>query len=259
MATKETLVRDRLVSQLKELDLSTYEAAIYLTLLSHAKITASTLCKETGIPDSKIYFALNGLATKGMLVTQKSNPSLYHAVPPREAVANLKRQMTDRLNERLLAADVLAETLTPIYESTERPEELVVAYLIHGQKNIITRMKTLIDTAREEVTLFLSYPALLKALKPALLDASRKRRLQLNIAITQRTLETEDCADLPGIRLLCCSIDPIGMLIADKTTLLTLTNWSDEVATLTQDRSLIQVIRGYYDSPTCCTIIPQRR
>jgi len=259
MGIKETLVRDRMISRLKELDLSTYEAATYLTLLSHANITASTLCKETGIPDSKIYFALDGLATKGMLVTQKGNPSLYRAVPPKEAITNLKRQMTDQLNECFLNDAAPTESLTPIYESTERPEELVVAYLVRGQGNIITRMKDLIEAAREEVTLFLSYPALLKALKPALLEASRKRRVQLNIAITQKVLEAEGSADLRGTRLLCCSIDPIAMLIADKSTLLSLTNWSDEIATLTQDQSLIRVIRGYYDSPTCCTVIPRQR
>lgn len=259
MTVKETLVRDRLVSRLKELDLSTYEALTYLTLLSHADITASTLCKETGIPDSKIYFALDGLAAKGMLVTQKGNPSLYRAVPPKDAIANLKRQMTDQLNEHLLAADTLTESLTPLYESTERPEELVIAYLVRGHRNIITRMKTLIEAARDEVTLFLSYPDLLKALKPALLEASRNRRVQLNIAVTQQVLDAEGGPALPGTRLLCCSIDPLAMLIADKSTLLSLTNWSDEVATLTQDQSLIRVVRGYYDSPTCCTVIPRQR
>jgi len=259
MALKEPVVRDRMVSRLKELDLSTYEALTYLILLTHSNITASTLCKETGIPDSKIYFALDGLATKGLLVIQKGNPSLYRPVPPTEAIANLKRQLTEQLNEKLQAADALAETLTPVYQSAEKPDELVVAYMIRGQKNIITRMKALIESARNEVTLFVSYPTMLKALKPSLLEASKKHRIQLNIAITAKAFEAEDCSDLPGVRLLGCSIDPIGMLIADKTTLLTLANWSDEVATLTQDQSLIRVIRGYYDSPSCCTVIPRQR
>ena len=253
MGIKETVVRDRMVSRLKELELSTHEALAYLTLLTHSNITASTLCKETGIPDSKIYFALDGLANKGMLVIQKGNPSIYRPVPPKEAISNLKRQVTERLNEKIKEADLLAATLTPIYESAEKPEELEVAYMIRGQKNIINRMKVLIQTARKEVTLFISYPTVLKEIKKSLLEASEKRRIKLNIAMTQKAFEEEDCSNLDGIRLLRCSIDPIGMLISDKNTLLTLANWSDEVATLTQDQNLIRVIREYYDSPSCCT------
>jgi sugar-specific transcriptional regulator TrmB len=250
---KETAVRNQMVSRLKELELSTYEALTYLTLLTHSNITASTLCKETGIPDSKIYFALDGLANKGMLVIQKGNPNIYRAVPPKEAISNLKRQMTERLDEKLGEADVLVETLTPIYESTEKPEELEVAYMIRGQKNIIGRMKVLIETTRKEVTLFISYPTVLRAIKQSLLEAHEKRRVRLNIAVTQKAFEEEDCSNLDGIRLMHCSIDPIGMLISDNKTLLTLANWSDEVATLTQDPNLIPIIREYYDSPSCCT------
>ncbi len=248
-----------MVSRLKELELSTYEALTYLTLLTHSNITASTLCKETSIPDSKIYFALDGLASKGMLVVQKGNPSIYRAVPPKEAISNLKRQMTERLDEKLGEADVLVETLTPIYESAEKPEELELAYMIRGQKNIIGRMKVLIETARKEVTLFISYTAVLRAIKQSLLEAHEKRRVKLSIAVTQKTFEEEDCSNLDGIRLIRCSIDPIGMLISDNNTLLTLANWSDEVATLTQDQNLIRIIREYYDSPSCCTPVSRQR
>jgi sugar-specific transcriptional regulator TrmB len=167
--------------------------------------------------------------------------------------------MTEKLNEKLEEADVLADTLTPIYESAEKPEELEVAYMIRGQKNIINRMKALIEKARKEVTLFISYPTVLKELKLSLIEASEKHRIKLNIAMTQKIFEEEDCSDLAGIRLLLCPIDPIGMLISDKNTLLTLANWSDEVATLTQDQNLIRVIREYYDSPTCCTPVPVQR
>jgi len=80
---QETIARDRIVSRLKELELSTHEALAYLTLLTHSNTTASILCKETGIPDSKIYYALDGLSKKGLLTVQKGNPHIYLPVPPR--------------------------------------------------------------------------------------------------------------------------------------------------------------------------------
>ncbi|MCJ7422728.1 hypothetical protein MUP01_00455 [Candidatus Bathyarchaeota archaeon] len=235
----------------------THEALTYVTLLAHPNITAGTLCKETGIPDSKIYYALDGLSKKGMLIVQKGNPNIYLPMPPKDAIANLKQQLTERLNEKIKEADVLADMLTPVYESAAKPEELEVAYIVRGQKNIINRMKTLIATARKEITIFISHPAVLNGVKGSLTEAREKRRVKLNIAMTREAFEKEDTSDLGKIRLLSCStsqsVESLGMLITDMSTLLTLSDWFEEVAMLTQDRNLIRVCREYYDNPVCCT------
>jgi sugar-specific transcriptional regulator TrmB len=238
-----------MISRLKELELPTHEAMAYVTLLTHSNMTAGALCKETGIPDSKIYHALDGLSKKGMLVVQRGNPNIYRPVPPKEAVASLKQQMTEAFNEKMMEADVLVDVLTPIYESAEKSEELEVAYIIRGQKNIINRMKALVEAARKEITIFIPYPAVLRELKESLTEAEEKRRVKLNIAVTQEVFEKEDFSNLGDVRLLCCSV---GMLISDLNSLLTLSDWIEETAMLTQDRSMIRVARDYYDNPACC-------
>jgi len=249
----ETVARDRLASRLKELELSTYEASIYLALLTHSKMTASTLCKETCIPDSKIYYALDGLAKKNLLMVQRGNPNIYVPVPPKEAVANLKQQLTERFNEKMKEADVLVDMLTPMYESTGEREELEIAYIIRGQKNIINRMKALIETARKEITIFISYPAVLEAIKQSLMDSKERRRVKLNIAMTQEVFEKEKPSNLGEIRLLCCAVDSLGMIISDMKTLLTVSDWMDGAALLTQDQNLIRVSKDYFNNPACCT------
>ena len=248
----ESTVRDSMVSRLKELGLSTHEALAYTTLLTHPNVTASTLCKETNVPDSKIYYALDGLSKKGMLIVQQGNPSIYRPIPPREAVANLKQQLTDRLNEKLKQADVLVDQLTPLYDSADKPEELELAYIIRGQKNIINRMKILIQTSKREITVFIPFPEVLQEIKTALREAKEKRKVKLNIAVTPEVLEKEELSDLGEVKLLCCVL---GMLISDMKTLLTLTSWTSEVAVMTQDQNLMRVCRDYYDNPMCCTEI----
>ncbi|MGD0496227.1 MAG: helix-turn-helix domain-containing protein [Candidatus Bathyarchaeia archaeon] len=238
-----------MVSRLKELELPTHEALAYVTLLTHSNMTAGALCKETGIPDSKIYHALDGLSKKGMLIVQRGNPNIYRPVPPKEAVASLEQQMTEAFNEKMMEADVLVDVLTPIYESAEKSEELEVAYIIRGQKNIINRMKALIEAARKEITIFIPYPAVLRELKKSLTEAEEKRRVKLNIAVTQEVFDKGDSSNLGDVRLLCCSV---GMLISDMNTLLTLSDWIDETAMLTQDHNMIRVARDYYDNPACC-------
>jgi sugar-specific transcriptional regulator TrmB len=244
-----------MVSRLKELELPTHEALIYVTLLTHPNTTAGALCKETGIPDSKIYYALDGLSEKGMLVVQKGNPNIYLPTPPKEAITNMKNQLIESLNEKIKEADALCDMLTPIFENTERSEELEVAYIVRGQKNIINRMKALIETARKEITIFISYPAVLEGLKQSLLDARERRGVKLSIAMTREVFEKDDSSNLGEIRLLCCSVNSLGMLISDMKTLLTVSDWMDGAALLTQDQNLIRVTKDYYDNPSCCTSV----
>jgi len=252
----ETLPRDRMVSRLKELELSTHEALVYVTLLTHSNMTAGMLCKETGIPDSKIYYALDGLSKKNMLMVQKGNPNVYLPIPPKGAIANLKQQLTETFNDRIKEADLLVDVLTPIYESAEKSEELEVAYIIRGQMNVINRMKALIETARKEVTVFVSHPDVLRELKEPLIKA-RERNVKLNIAVTQEVFQKENLSDLGEARLLRCSLE--GLLISDMNTLMTLSDWFEELATLTQDQNLIRVCRDYFDNPMCCVNVSTKK
>jgi sugar-specific transcriptional regulator TrmB len=250
MSISKTTSIDRMIAQLKELELSTYEATVYAALIAHPIMTASALCKETGIPDTKIYYALEGLSEKGMLTVRMGNPKIYRPVPPKEAIANLKQRLTERLNEKLKEADVLVDMISPIYESAEKPEELEVAYIIRGQNNLINRMKAIIETAHREVTFFVSYPALFKDLKPSLQQAQEKRRIKLNIAMTEEMLKTEDFKGLGDVRQLCC---PVTLLISDLKTLITVSDWVEESAMLSQDQNLIRVARDYFDNSMCYT------
>jgi len=254
----EATIRDKIVSCLKELGLSTHEALIYLMLLTHPSATANILCRETGIRDSKIYYALDGLSKKGMILVQQGNPSVYYAIPPKEAIANLKQELKqkliDSLSEKIRKADIMVNQLSLMYDSAEKPEELELAYIIRGQKNIVKRMKELIRASRHEVTVFVPFPSVLREISESLIEAKEKRKVKLNIGVTQEVVETERLSELGEVRLVCCAL---GMLVSDMKTLLTLTSWTNEVAVMTQDQNLMRVCRDYYDNPACCRKINQ--
>jgi sugar-specific transcriptional regulator TrmB len=245
----EAVAPERIVSSLKNLALSTYEAEVYATLLAHPTMTASALCKETGISDTKIYYTLDGLSEKGMLIVRNSNPKIYKPVPPKDAIANLKQRLTEKLKEELIEADVLVDMLSPIYESAEKPEELEVGYIITGRNNITNKMKALIGNARKEITLFVAYPELFKELNASLREAQEKHRIRLNIAMTEEMLKTENIKGLGDTRQLCCSVT---LLISDVKTLVTVSDWTfSETAMLSQDQNLIRVARDYYENSMC--------
>ena len=250
MKETETIARDRIVERLKNLDLSTHEAEVYAALLNHPTMTASALCKDTGISDTKIYYALDGLSEKGMLTVRNANPKIYIAVAPKEAIANLKQRLTEKLTEELNEADVLANLLSPIYESAEKPDNLEVGYIITGQGNIINRMKALIGATRRETTLFVAYPELFKALESTLREA-KGRQVKLNVAMTEEMFKTESIKDLGDLRQLCCAAT---LLISDLKTLITVSDWTlSETAMLSQDQNLIRMARDYFENSMCYT------
>lgn len=246
----EAAAREQIATGLKKLNLSTYEATVYGALLAHPAMTAGALCKETGISDTKIYYALDGLAEKGMINIRNSNPKVYKPVPPKEAIANLKQRLKEKLNEELKAADDLVSLLVPIYENAEKPfEELEIGYIINGRSNIANKMKALIGNARKEITFFVSYPELFKELNSSLREAHDMRRIKVNVAMTEEMLKTEDIRGLGDTRQLCCAVT---LLIADLKTLITVSDWTfSETAMLSQDQNLIRVARDYYENSMC--------
>ena len=82
------------LNALRELGLTTYEAQAHPTLVQNQDISATALCNETGIPDSKIYFALEELHKKGLIVVGDGTPRLHRAFHPKEAFGKLKRQLS---------------------------------------------------------------------------------------------------------------------------------------------------------------------
>ena len=251
----EDTALNQIISQLKELSLTTHEALTYTTLLTHPNITASALCNQTKIPDSKIYYALDSLSKKGMISIQQSTPSIYRPIAPNEAITNLKQQLKDELDGKMKQADVIISKLTPIYDSAEKPEELEIAYILRGQKSIVNRLKLLIQGSKREITMFMTLPEVVKEIHPALKEAKEKHRVKLNIAVTPEIADSQDLKDLGEVRVLYCNL---AMFISDMKNLVTLTMWPNEVALLTQDQSIIRVGRDYFDNPRCCGNTPKQ-
>jgi sugar-specific transcriptional regulator TrmB len=249
----DEMVKGNLVSSLRTLGLTTNAAVAFVTLLSHSGISASTLCKESRIPDSKIYYALDELLKKGMIAVRHSRPSLYWALPPKEAITNLKRQLTDDHKKMLEKADQLVNMLEPFYEKAEGPEKLEIAYILKGLNNAINKMNNLISSANEEVILLICSSKVLQGLNTSLIDA-RKRGVKVNIAVAPSIREEETIRVLGASKILhceCCS------LIVDMRTLLTVSNWTSIncYAIITQDQSLITMTKEYFENPKCCSKI----
>src|SRR5713226_1200818 len=75
---------ERMGSTLRELGLTGHAADVFCALVRMSHATAADLILKTGIPDSKIYYALEELAEKGLVEVQKGKPKTYGSSRPRK-------------------------------------------------------------------------------------------------------------------------------------------------------------------------------
>lgn len=73
---------DRIVEQLEKVELTEYEAKIYLSLLRSRFNSTTLLAERSGVPRTKIYTVLESLKRKGRIKIYSGSPLLFKPVDP---------------------------------------------------------------------------------------------------------------------------------------------------------------------------------
>ena len=148
---------DNMITFLRELGLSEYEARTYRALCQASPLTAYEAAQQAGLPTSKIYQVLGRLEEKGLvLCLQEQNRKRYIPQEIEEFAAAYRYQM-----EKNLAG--LEE------EGQKLKQESQVSYIwnLKGYMEIIDKARQIIGSARREILISLWQDELLH-LAPAL-------------------------------------------------------------------------------------------
>ncbi len=258
LKTKTTLqepIKDQLITRLRELGLTGYAAKAYATLLSEPELSAGRICKETGIPDSKIYYALDELVKHHLVLVQRGNPSLYRPVGSKQAAESLKREAEENYGQSVKRIEALAEEIEPLLASHEDEQPIELAYIVKGRRNILAHMLRTIAGAKGDILVMNSTRDLLEGVLPALEEA-RERGLKVRVAVYGDPAELKDLR-FSELKLSKCDCD---LLIADSRRLVTVSRAEAEngYAIITEDRNMISLSRSFYDNPTCCSLLQIR-
>src|SRR5213594_1456413 len=143
-------LKENLVTRLSGLGVTSYPAKVLSALLENPGISAGQLCKLTGIPDSKIYQALDDLERKWKLIeVRRGNPSLYRALNPDQIVDSLRENAEKDFAERLGTLENVRKVIVPLAKRASGPEEFEIAYIVKGKHNVAQRLRNAIEESKK--------------------------------------------------------------------------------------------------------------
>ncbi|MFB6200273.1 MAG: TrmB family transcriptional regulator [Candidatus Nanohaloarchaea archaeon] len=156
VASQETL------DKLEDIGLNMYERKLYSALIARGTSTAGELSEMTNVPRSRAYDVLESLAEKGLAVIKSSQPMEYVAIPPEEAIENIKSQHRQELEEKLEKLDGFkdsdaVEELESLYDQgldLVEPEDMTGS--LQGKHQIDQHMGTMFKSAEDSIKIVTS-------------------------------------------------------------------------------------------------------
>lgn len=134
---------------LKGIGLTMYEAEAYVTLTSLISATATEIAERSGIPRSKIYDVLKGLAKKNFIEVEDGRPQTYNVKSPVEVLSHEK----DRIDSEI---DDAITRLTNVYENGMSQVQAPI-WRIYGVEKIISQELEIIKRAKTTVNMRIGF------------------------------------------------------------------------------------------------------
>ena len=152
------IVKEEFLSKLRRyFSLNLYEVKIWTALLSRGVSTAGELSDIANVPRSRSYDVLESLEKKGFVVMKLGKPIKYLAVPPKEVLGKVKKQIEKGAEKHLLDIkntefNNLINTFQKIHEKNTNNIGNIVA-ILKGRKNIYKHLGFLFNDAKKDVVL----------------------------------------------------------------------------------------------------------
>ena len=203
------IVKEEFLSKLRRyFSLNLYEAKVWTALLSRGVSTAGELSDIANVPRSRSYDVLESLEKKGFVVMKIGKPIKYIAVPPKEVLERVKKNLMSATESHVKKLDELKNTdligeLNSLHtQGVELVEPTDLSGSLRGRLNLYNHIELTIRGAEETVTIMTTTQGLIRkveGLKP-LFEELNKRGVKIHIAAPLETDEAKAVVkDLEGI------------------------------------------------------------
>ena len=220
------LVQKDFLNKLKDLGINSYEAKIWTALLSRGVSTAGELSDISNVPRSRSYDVLESLEKKGFIVMKIGKPIKYIAVPPREVLERVKKNVKEESErnikqlEEIKKTDILNDLTTLHEQGVDMVEPTEITGALKGRDNLYNQLVMMIKEAEKSITLVTSSEGLKRKTEFLLkhLKKAKQRGVEIKIATPQKdqkdfeTLkEVAEIKDL-GLKGRFCIVDNSSVL-----------------------------------------------
>ena len=184
------IIGDRLLNRLKEFGLNSYEAKIWVSLLSRGISSARELSDISSVPRSRAYDVLESLEKKGFIVMKIGKPIKYIAVKPIEVIERVKKKVKQdaenqaQIIEELKKDEILQELDVLYTKGVDIVDPSELSGALRDRLNVYHTMNTMINNAQKSVEILTTEQGLLRkadSLKRCL-EKAAKRGVKVRIA-----------------------------------------------------------------------------
>lgn len=202
------IVKEEFLSKLRRyFNLNLYEVKIWTALLSRGVSTAGELSDIANVPRSRSYDVLESLEKKGFVVMKLGKPIKYLAVPPKEVLERVKKNVNEDAKEQikrledLKTTEIVNELNTLHTQGVELVEPADLSGSLKGRHNLYNHLELTIRNAEETVDIMTTTQGLMRKIegfKPTF-DKLKKRGVKVRIAapLTKETKSAEK--DMQGV------------------------------------------------------------
>jgi len=134
-------MKSEIITTLKNLGFTEYEAKAYIALLEKSPLSGYGVALNSGVPRSKIYEVLDGMAQNGEVMVSYGAPVLYSPLEPKELIDR-------RRNKSKEIYDIAYNSLENFSAMPENRDNI---WNISGSEDIINKAKQLISQTKEEL------------------------------------------------------------------------------------------------------------
>ncbi len=202
------IVKDDFLNKLRRyFGLNLYEVKIWTAILSRGISTAGELSDIANVPRSRAYDILESLEKKGFVVMKLGKPIKYLAVPPKEVLERVKKNIKSDSENRIKRLDelkktsVLEELNTLHTQGIDLVEPNELSGSLKGRLNLYNHLELVIRGAEKTVTIMTTEKGLLRkidSLKPVF-EKIRKRGVKIKIAAPITKFNRSAVKDLKGL------------------------------------------------------------
>ncbi|MDP3765726.1 MAG: helix-turn-helix domain-containing protein [Nanoarchaeota archaeon] len=197
------IVKEEFLSRLRRFfSLNLYEVKIWTALLSRGVSTAGELSDIANVPRSRSYDVLESLEKKGFVIMKLGKPIKYIAVPPKEVVERVKKNVQDYAKEEvkklsdLKNTEVIDELTTLHTQGVELVEPADLSGSLRGRHNLYNHIECMLMGAKEQVLISTTqkeFVILVKRFK-SLFEKLKNKKINIKI-LTQITNQTRKYVD----------------------------------------------------------------